>query len=129
MIVYTQILCFVRHLEMNSCMLIYADLTCVTSQPGLKVIVRNVNILPAILSRCTVPFTRAQAIAKRILKRRHTFSHSQSRLMRKNKNDATSGLNFASEKASFRQNARVCVHSILAKMHIYPHILLAFWSQ
>ena len=35
-----------------------------------------------------------------------------------------SGLNFASEKAFFQQNARVCVHYILAKMHIFHRILL-----
>ena len=52
---------------------------CVTSQPGLKVIARNANILPAILSRCTVPFTGAQAIAKRILKRRSVSKEVQKR--------------------------------------------------
>ena len=40
---------------------------------------RNANILPAILSRCTVRFMGARATAKRIMKRSYTFSHSQSR--------------------------------------------------
>ena len=68
-IVYTQILCFIRHLETISCVLIYADSIFLTSQSGLKTIARNANILPAYLIRCTVPFMGVKAIAKRILKR------------------------------------------------------------
>ena len=97
-----------------------------TSQPGLKARARNAN-LPAIVYAMYCPVYGCTSDSKKNTEKKLSFfSFPKPNSKDEQKRRDVSGLNFASEKALFQQNARVCVHYILAMMHIFHRILLTF---